>query len=191
MLSLRADLLRWCDASVPHRQARWSWPVVLTALVTEQGAWAVVEYRWRRWARTRSTAIALPLRAVCLVSHKLIEILTGISISSSADIGAGLYIGHFGGIRVAPGVVAGNDLNLSQEVVIGLGRGGVPALGDGVFIGPGAKLFGAIAVGDRSEIGANAVVLGDVPPGTLAAGVPATPRPRRALGAHAATVSSR
>lgn len=91
----------------------------------------------------------------------------GIEISKSAKIGPGFYIGHFGGITIAPAAVIGENCNISQQVVIGVsGQGkkaGVPRIGNNVFVGPGAKLFGAISVGDNAKIGANAVVHKDVP----------------------------
>jgi serine O-acetyltransferase len=76
------------------------------------------------------------------------------------EIEKGLYIGHFGGIFVNDDVVMGENCNLSQGVTIGLGgrreKRGCPKIGDRVFIGPGAKLFGAIEIGNDVAIGANA-----------------------------------
>ena len=68
------------------------------------------------------------------------------------------------------------DCNLSQGVTIGIGgrgeRRGVPRVGDRVYFGPGAKVFGPIVVGDDVAIGANSVVNRDVPPRAVAVGVP-------------------
>ena len=101
----------------------------------------------------------------------------GIEIPHQTQIGSGLYIGHWGGIIVNPRAKIGNNCNISQGVTIGgTNRGeraGVPTIGDGVFIGPGAKIIGRIRVGDNVAIGANAVVTKDVPENAVVAGVPA------------------
>ncbi len=101
----------------------------------------------------------------------------GLSIPAQTHLGSGFYIGHFGGIVVHPDVTIGRDCNISQEVTIGLAsRGeffGSPTIGDRVYIGPGAKLFGRIHVGDGAAIGANAVVTRNVPAGAVAVGIPA------------------
>jgi serine O-acetyltransferase len=168
-VTLRADLVRFTNPGKPHREIPWSWPRVLRAVLAEQGAWAVIEYRLRHAARR----FGVPGRALGLVSQKAVEILTGISISSTAEIGPGLYIGHFGGIFVGAGVRIGEDCNLSQQVTLGLAASGSPVLGDRVYVAPGAKVSGAVTVGDDARIGANAVVVRDVDPGATAVGVPA------------------
>jgi serine O-acetyltransferase len=75
----------------------------------------------------------------------------GIGISYKTQIGPGLYIGHQGGIVINEQVVIGKNCNLSQQVTIGVSRrgerAGVPTMGDNVYIGPGAKIFGKIQVG--------------------------------------------
>lgn len=101
----------------------------------------------------------------------------GISIPYSTRIGSGLYIGHFGGVVVTPGATIGRNCNLSQGVTIGqVNRGdrrGTPRIGDNVYVGPGAKVLGAINVGNDVAIGANAVVVKDVPDLAVVGGVPA------------------
>jgi serine O-acetyltransferase len=101
----------------------------------------------------------------------------GISISRDARIGSGLYIGHFGGIDINENVVIGDNCNVSQGVTIGqANRGlaaGCPTIGNNVYIGPGAKVIGRIHVGDNAAIGANAVVVKDVPANVSVGGVPA------------------
>lgn len=100
----------------------------------------------------------------------------GISISYQTEIGKGLYIGHFGGIVINPQSVIGKNCNLSHEVTIGTSnRGqkrGVPTIGDNVYIGPGAKLFGAIKIGNNVAVGANCVVTKDVPDNGIVVGIP-------------------
>ena len=92
-------------------------------------------------------------------------------------MGAGLYIGHFGGIHVNEGAVIGNNCNIQQDVTLGKAnrgkKAGAPVIGNNVFIGAGAKIIGRIHVGDGAAVGANAVVTKDVPAGAAVAGVPA------------------
>lgn len=96
----------------------------------------------------------------------------------AAAIGAGLRIVHAQDVVVGPDVQLGADVVLFNGITLGnkLGRAsylGMPRLGDAVLVGAGAKLLGPIRVGSRARIGANAVVLTDVPESGIAVGVPA------------------
>jgi serine O-acetyltransferase len=170
--NVRADLLRYCQPGVRYQDASWSWARVVRALVNEQGAWAVLDYRMRRWARTLPGPVNQVVAILGFPVRKLIESLTGISLPAGAEFGPGLYVGHFGGIIVSDGVIAGENCNLSQGVTLGFHRG-APRLGHCVYVAPGAKVFGPITVGDHVAIGANAVVNEDVPANaTVVAGRP-------------------
>jgi serine O-acetyltransferase len=177
--NVRADLLRVIDPGALHADTRWSTRRAVMGLLDALGAWAVLEYRFRRWTRTLSLPARLLLRPVTMVTRKSAEIVAGVSISSDADLGPGLFIVHFGGIFVGPGVKAGSDLSLSQGVTLGVEKGGSPTIGDGVYFAPGAKAFGPIVMGHLSAAGANAVVTKDVADGTTVGGVPARPIGRR------------
>jgi serine O-acetyltransferase len=111
-----------------------------------------------------------------VVKHHL-SLKYGISIPTSTRIGEGFYIGHFGGIVVNGDCRIGRDCNISQDVTLGRAnrgpRRGAPVIGDRVYIGPGAKLVGAVRVGSNVAIGANAVVTTDIPDNAVVAGVPA------------------
>ena len=100
-----------------------------------------------------------------------------IDIPHVTDIGPGLYIGHLGDVVVNGAARIGKNCNLSPGVVIGAAnrgsRKGVPVIGDNVYIAPGAKIIGNITVGNNVAIGANAVVLDDLPDNAVAAGNPA------------------
>jgi len=101
----------------------------------------------------------------------------GFNIDYATKIGPGLYLGHHGGVVVNRRCVIGANCNLSHQVTIGIAnrgeRMGCPVVGDRVYIGPGAKIFGGITIGDDAAIGANAVVTRDVPANAVAAGIPA------------------
>ena len=178
LTDLRADLLRLVDPSKPYQENTWRTRTIVPSFLRSQGAWAVAEFRFRRWTRT----LPLPARLACmpltLISYKTIEILTGISIAPGAQIGPGFFIVHYSGVFVGP-IVAGANLSISQGVTIGIEKGAFPTLGEHVYLAPGVKAFGPITMGDRSAAGANAVVNRDVPAGVTVAGVPARPVGRR------------
>lgn len=101
----------------------------------------------------------------------------GFDILAETSIGAGFYIGHFGGIVITSKAKIGRNVNLSQNITIGFSsRGskkGYPTIKDNVYIGPGAVIIGNITIGNNVAIGANAVVLDDVPDNGVVAGIPA------------------
>src|SRR5262245_24284971 len=92
----------------------------------------------------------------------------GIELPRPTSLGPGLYIGHFGGITISRHAKIGMRCSISQNVTIGVSgqgeKGGAPVIGDDVYIGPGARLFGKITIGDNAKIGANAVIHRDIPP---------------------------
>jgi len=94
-------------------------------------------------------------------------------------IGPGLFISH-GQSTILSAESIGANLQVHQGVTVGWDyrSPGRPVIGNDVFIGAGAKILGAVRVGDGARIGANAVVLQDVPPGATAVGVPAALRRR-------------
>lgn len=100
----------------------------------------------------------------------------GVEIPFRTEIGPGLYIGHYHGIVIHHKSVIGKNCNLMQGITIGSTfRGekkGVPVIGDNAFIGSGAKVVGNITVGNHVAVGANCVVLDDVPDNGVVVGIP-------------------
>ena len=137
------------------------------------GLWAAAVYRLGHWTLRQPLWLRLILDPLYFLLHQLIQVLWAIDISRRAEIGAGLYIGHYCGIFVHSQAVIGENCSLSQDVAIGIsGHGserGVPRIGAHVYMAPGARLFGPIRVGDHARIGANAVVYKDVPPHAVVA----------------------
>jgi serine O-acetyltransferase len=103
---------------------------------------------------------------------KRLSVRLGFSIPRGV-FGPGLAIVHYGTIVVHESARVGRNCRVHAGVNIGVANGAAPTIGDNVYLGPGAKLFGGITVGDDVAVGANAVVNRDVPPNVTVAGVPA------------------
>jgi len=149
-----------------------------------QGFWALAVYRFGRWCLGVRPA---PLRRLLLVGYyllfKLVQVATGIEIYCEAEIGSNLVIDHAGGIVISGYTRMGDHCRIRPGVVIGLkdlSDPCAPVIGSHVDIGAGAKLLGRITIGDNVWIGANAVVMRDVPANSIAVGVPAVVKPRKA-----------
>ena len=137
------------------------------------GLQAVAVYRMGNWALRQPVLARVFLDPLYVVLNVLVKVLWGIEISRHAQIGPGLYIGHFGGITVSRHAVIGANCALSQQVTIGVAgvgeKFGAPVIGDDVYIAPGARLFGGIRIGNNVKIGANAVVHEDIPDNAVVA----------------------
>lgn len=98
----------------------------------------------------------------------------GFSISENI-FGPGLSIAHYGTIVVNPNVRIGQNCRIHTGVNIGANKDAmdVPTIGDHCYIGPGAKIFGKITIGNNVKIGANAVVTKDAPDNAVLVGIPA------------------
>jgi serine O-acetyltransferase len=142
------------------------------------GFWALMVYRFGH-ARfvIKNKIIRAPWTIAYVILHKLVEILCGITIGSTATIGRRLSIEHHGCIVIHGASSIGDDCLIRHGVTLG-NTGfddpfGAPRIGDRVQIGAGAKILGRVTVGNDVIIGANAVVTRDVPDHTVVGGVPA------------------
>ena len=105
--------------------------------------------------------------------QRLIYFLYGLEIAVSQDIGGGLYIAHPVGTVISVEKM-GRNCTIIASVTIGMrNEWAFPTIGDEVFIGAGARVLGRINVQDKAVIGANAVVIRDVPRGATVVGIPA------------------
>ena len=105
--------------------------------------------------------------------------MTGVEIHPAARIGRGLFIDHGVGVVIGETAEVGDHVTIYQGVTLGgtgFARGKRhPTLGDQVMVGAGAALLGPIVIGERSKIGANSVVIHDVPPNSTVVGNPGHP----------------
>ncbi|PXW95555.1 serine O-acetyltransferase [Sphaerotilus hippei] len=146
-------------------------PVSLPRALMADGTLAVLLFR------CQSALSGLGLAPLALLPHLLNKWFNGCVIGVHARFGPGFVLIHPIGVVINSSVRGGCNVWLESSVVIGDNRGRSPVLGDDIFIGSGAKVIGGLMVGDGARIGANAVVLKDVPAGALAVGVPAACRP--------------
>jgi serine O-acetyltransferase len=121
--------------------------------------------------------VGVPL--VPRVLANIARVLTGIEIHPAAKIGRGLFIDHGSGVVIGETAEVGDHVTMYQGVTLG-GTGFAqgkrhPTVGDEVMIGAGSKLLGPIEVGAHSKIGANSVVIHDVPPNSTVVGNPGHP----------------
>ena len=139
-------------------------------LVSYPGVHALAFHRVanRLWRRNWLTAARF-------VSH-LSRFLTGIEIHPAAKIGRGVFIDHGMGIVIGETAEVGNNVSLLQGVTLGgtstKREKRHPTLRDNVTVGSGAKIIGAITIGENSRVGAGSVVVRDVPPNAVVVGVP-------------------
>jgi serine O-acetyltransferase len=145
-------------------------PTVLEVIFCYPGVHAVWGHRISHWVWQRGARLAA--RALA----ELTRILTGVEIHPGAVLGAGLFIDHATGVVIGETAEVGDDVTIFHGVTLG-GTGREtgkrhPTVGDRVTIGAGAKILGPIKIGDDSRIGANAVVVKEVPASAVVVGVP-------------------
>jgi serine O-acetyltransferase len=140
-------------------------------------SWAGVQALLAHRAAHALQEARVPLlpRTIAYVSRAV----TGVEIHPAAEIGESFFIDHGSGVVIGETVVIGDCVTLYQGVTLGgtgFQRGKRhPTLGDNVTVGSGAKLLGPIAVGDGAKVGANTVVVEDVPPRATVVGNPGHP----------------
>ena len=107
------------------------------------------------------------------ILSQLNPILTHAVIGRRAQFGPGFIILHSIGLVINTGVQGGSNITIENGVTIGAEKGHAPVLGDNVYIGAGARIIGNVRVGNDVRIGANAVVVKDVPDNATVVGIPA------------------
>lgn len=142
----------------------------IEVLLTYSGLHAMIFYRITHALKT----MRVPFLPRWL--SQLGRFFTGIEIHPGAEIGDGFFIDHGMGVVIGETTIIGSNVTIYQGVTLG-GTGKEkgkrhPTIGDNVVIGTGAKVLGNITIGENSYIGANAVVIKDVPPNSTVVGVP-------------------
>jgi serine O-acetyltransferase len=145
-------------------------PTTLQVIFAYPGVHAIWGHRISHWLWNRGARVAARVLA------ELTRILTGVEIHPGAVLGAGLFIDHATGVVIGETAEVGDNVTIYHGVTLG-GTGTDtgkrhPTIGDRVIVGAGAKILGPIKIGDDSRIGANAVVVKEVPSSSVVVGVP-------------------
>ena len=143
----------------------------------EQGFWAVAVHRFGNWRMgVRSRPLRLPFSLLYKFLYKWVEWTCGISLPYTVPVGRRVRLWHHGGMILHARRI-GDDVHIRQNTTFGIARRdclyALPTIEDRADIGCGAVILGEVTVGHDSVVGANAVVLKDVPPHSIAVGVPA------------------
>lgn len=160
------------------------WAQIKEDLAAHYGDWtlpgfrAVAVHRFGNWRMTvEPKLLRAPLSILYRMMFRYVRNHYGIELPYSARLGRRVVIDHQSGIVIHGDCIIGDDCIIRQNVTIGIrdmtDLRAVPTLGNGVNVGAGAVIVGPIHIGDGAWIGANAVVLKDVPAGAMAVGIPA------------------
>ncbi len=143
---------------------------ILEVLLCYPGLHAVWLHRIAHWFWTHN------LKLIARIISHFSRWLTGIEIHPGAKIGRRFFIDHGMGVVIGETTEIGNDVTLYHQVTLGgtstkKGKRH-PTIGNNVVIGAGAKVLGPVKIGDNCKIGANSVVIKDVPPNSTVVGIP-------------------
>ena len=165
----RMDVARWIRPEQVADVSEVSLRTALKLLFRHPSLRANAWLRFGGWASARGIpGIAGHVQRRLLYSY-------GLEIKPGGHIGGGLYIAHPVGCTLFADRF-GRNVSIIANVTLGTRTDGRwPTLGDGVFIGTGARILGGIHIGDGAQVGANAVVVHDVDPKCIVVGIPARP----------------
>ncbi len=159
---IRSDLrakASWCYESES--------PGSIVRVLLTDGTPSMILYRLMQWSRHHQFG---PLE---MVLNRLNSVFCNCIIGRGAEFGPRFVLVHATGVVINGRVIGGSGVFIEHQVTIGAERRASPTLGNDVFVGAGAKIIGAVSIGDGARIGANAVVVKDVPPYTTVVGIPA------------------
>jgi len=167
--NLRHDLRRIAECK--QKRPRPTLKLLLDSFLFDNGFQIVALHRLAYFFKKSGIPVIGPLIG------RLSQLLTGAEIAPAAEIGPGLMIGHGRGLVIGQWAKVGADCTIMHQVTLGATSldtlGGMPTVGDGVFIGAGARIVGPVNVGDGALIGTGALVTQDVPAGGKALAAPA------------------
>lgn len=136
-------------------------------VILTDGSFTMLIYRLMQWCYKHR------LKPFAMILSRLNGFLSGALIGIGADFGPGFVIIHTFGTVINSSVIGGHNVFIEHGVTIGAEKGKSPILANDIFIGAGAKIIGEVNVGSNVKVGANAVVVHDIPDNSTAVGVPA------------------
>jgi serine O-acetyltransferase len=179
VLPARAPLRTLAPPAISAQEADWS-------REAPQALWdpsrqLLASIRAHARAIERGGVLGFVGRRLAVLRHRFWSVVSGADIPiNSSRLGGGLLLPHPHGVVIHPNAEVGPNCLLLQQVTLGTGpRPGTPRLGGHVDVGAGAKVLGGVTIGDHAVIGANAVVISDVPAHAVAVGIPAVIKRRR------------
>lgn len=177
LADLKIDFMRFCE---DHNLAGKSAYLKIMLIVD---FYPVAHYRLLEFCREKRTPFRKILKFIGALFRPLVDGLSGARIYSDAKIDGGLLLHQSSGVVIAPGAIIGKNCTFFSGACVAykanLGRSEAPVIGDNVKLMLGAKVIGNVTVGNDCFIGANAVVITDIPPHSIAVGVPAKVKPRQ------------
>ena len=168
LTKIKADIRQkalWCYESAE--------PAAILKTLATDGTAAMILFR------LMEASHGAGLAPFAMVFNKLNAVLCSCIIGRGARFGSGFVLIHSQGVVINGNVRGGSNVYIEHQVTIGADRRATPVLGSDIFIGAGAKVIGAVSIGDGARVGANAVVVHDVAPHTTVVGIPARPVRRR------------
>lgn len=141
------------------------WKAVIKVLLTD-GTPAMILYRLMQWSRRWRLS---PLE---LFFNRINTMFCGCIIGRGAEFGPGFVLIHSLGVVINGNVRGGSGVKIEHQVTIGAEKRQTPVIGDDVFFGAGSKVIGAVTIGEGVRIGANAVVVKDIPAFSTVVGIP-------------------
>jgi serine O-acetyltransferase len=170
--------LAWRDARALSRAARGAGDRAGGLRMLRTDAWLLLFL-----FRLRKVVLRWRIPVVNRVLRLMQMVFGGVELGNDITLGEGVYFIHSLGTVVGGDSVVGDRVRFMGNNTVGTAKdNGYPVIGNDVEIGCGARILGPVRIGDGAMIGANAVVITDVPAGALAVGIPARVSPR-----HAAT----
>jgi serine O-acetyltransferase len=168
----REDAARWIVPGQVGDPSAVSFSVALKLLFRHLPLRAMLWFRFGNWCHCKH------IRFWPGFSQRWIQGRYGLDMVIGDEIGGGFYVAHPVGVTIAAKRI-GKNCSVIAGCTIGMrNTWDFPSIGDNVFIGAGARVLGGICVGDGAKIGANSVVVHDVPAGATVVGIPARPMGR-------------
>jgi serine O-acetyltransferase len=144
--------------------------------IWEQGFWALAVHRFGNWRMAFPKLLRMPMTLMYFILEKWVQITCGIHLPYTVKVGRRVHIWHFGGLILHARSI-GDEVQLRHNTTFGVARTNqnraIPTIGNRVDIGVGVCVLGNVNVGDDAVLGANAVVVKDVPANSIAVGIPA------------------
>jgi serine O-acetyltransferase len=143
----------------------------------EQGFWAVAVHRFGNWRMGLPKPLRAPMTLLYRVLNRGVEWTCGITLPYTVRLGRRVRIWHHSGMILNAHAI-GDDVHIRQNTTFGLAArdqpaAAIPTIGDRVDIGCNVCIAGPVTIGHDCRVGANTLVIADLPPGSVAVGVPA------------------